>query len=77
MSDEEPCLDRMTCVHLVTSTDADEFTYSLVWEVPTETMADAEAIERLAATLTEAYGPAVEWVNERGQPPVMLHKEET
>ena len=67
----------MTCVHLATSTDADEFMYALAWEVPSDTMADAEAIERLTAMLTEAYGAPTEYTVSGDGSAVTLHREES
>ena len=51
---------RLICIHLVTSSDANDVMHARVWEVPD----DSEAIERLAATLTETYGSPTEWIDD-------------
>lgn len=55
---------RFTVVHLVTSSDENDITHARAWEIPDETEADTAAKERLADSLTEAYGAPTEWIDD-------------
>lgn len=57
--------DRRAMICISTGSDARGAIHSRGWEVP----ADDDAIERFAATLTEAYGSPAEWVSDETESP--------
>lgn len=62
--------ERIAIVAIGTGTDADGPLHGRCWAVPL----DEEALEQMAATLTEAYGKPREWVSDRtsGQPAIVF-----